>query len=274
MPLAYFSNEPATWSASSRVGATTRLRGIRALARPADRRSIMGRVKAAVLPVPVWAMPSTSRPARGDRDRLLLDGGGRRVAGVVGHRLHGGGAEPQVCEGGQRASEGRRKGAYVRRGRPMSKGERTARIRSTCLRMRFDMAFRRAEVNLRAARAGRSARWETFAGASRHVCSRLSLAARRRRPEGPAGGDGQAGAGVLGHAGLHLRRWPPGPPQPRARRRLHLPRTPQHAVERRVGREGRDGVPAPAPPGADRQLLHAVCRTGRAGGPRPRAGRR
>ncbi len=62
-PLAYFSNEAATWSASSRVGAITSERGMRALARPAARRSIMGRVKAAVLPVPVWAMPRMSRPA-------------------------------------------------------------------------------------------------------------------------------------------------------------------------------------------------------------------
>ena len=38
-------------------------RGIRALDRPATRRSIIGRVKAAVLPVPVWAMPRMSRPA-------------------------------------------------------------------------------------------------------------------------------------------------------------------------------------------------------------------
>ena len=63
-PAAYFSKEEATWSASSRVGASTRLRGMRALERPADSRSIIGRVKAAVLPVPVWAMPRTSRPAR------------------------------------------------------------------------------------------------------------------------------------------------------------------------------------------------------------------
>jgi hypothetical protein len=53
----------ATWSASSRVGAITSERGMRALERPAASLSIIGRVKAAVLPVPVWAMPSTSRPA-------------------------------------------------------------------------------------------------------------------------------------------------------------------------------------------------------------------
>ena len=64
VPLAYFSKLIATWSASSRVGASTSARGIRARARPLDRRSMRGRVKAAVLPVPVWAMPSTSRPAR------------------------------------------------------------------------------------------------------------------------------------------------------------------------------------------------------------------
>jgi hypothetical protein len=32
------------------------------LARPLARMSIIGRVKAAVLPVPVWAQPRTSRP--------------------------------------------------------------------------------------------------------------------------------------------------------------------------------------------------------------------
>ena len=64
VPLAYFSKLAATWSASSRVGAMTRARGMRALARPDCKRSISGRVKAAVLPVPVWAMPSTSWPAR------------------------------------------------------------------------------------------------------------------------------------------------------------------------------------------------------------------
>jgi hypothetical protein len=37
---------------------------MRALDRPAASRSIIGRVKAAVLPVPVWAIPSTSRPCR------------------------------------------------------------------------------------------------------------------------------------------------------------------------------------------------------------------
>ena len=63
-PLAYFSKEAETWSASSRVGAITRARGIRALERPAASRSIAGRVKAAVLPVPVWAMPSTSSPCK------------------------------------------------------------------------------------------------------------------------------------------------------------------------------------------------------------------
>jgi hypothetical protein len=39
-------------------------RGMRARARPLDRMSIMGRVNPAVLPVPVWAQPRTSRPIR------------------------------------------------------------------------------------------------------------------------------------------------------------------------------------------------------------------
>ena len=39
------------------------VRGMRARARPFSSRVIIGSVKAAVLPVPVWAMPSTSRRA-------------------------------------------------------------------------------------------------------------------------------------------------------------------------------------------------------------------
>ena len=37
---------------------------MRARARPVSSRVIMGRVNEAVLPVPVWAMPKTSRPVR------------------------------------------------------------------------------------------------------------------------------------------------------------------------------------------------------------------
>ena len=55
---------------------------MRARARPAARMSIIGRVKAAVLPVPVWAQPSTSRPISDDGDGLLLDRGGSGIAGV------------------------------------------------------------------------------------------------------------------------------------------------------------------------------------------------
>ncbi len=59
--LPYFSKLSATWAASSRVGSRISERGMRALARPRARSSIIGRVKLAVLPVPVWAMPITSR---------------------------------------------------------------------------------------------------------------------------------------------------------------------------------------------------------------------
>ena len=45
-------------------------------------RCSIGSVKPAVLPVPVWAPPMTSRPARIDRNGLGLDGGGFGVAGV------------------------------------------------------------------------------------------------------------------------------------------------------------------------------------------------
>ena len=57
---AYFWNASATWIASSRVGASTSTCGLLAAA---SSRASAGRAKAAVLPVPVWAWPSTSRPA-------------------------------------------------------------------------------------------------------------------------------------------------------------------------------------------------------------------
>jgi hypothetical protein len=51
-------NASATWIASSRVGASTSACGVVCLISMRDR---MGSAKAAVLPVPVWAWPSTSR---------------------------------------------------------------------------------------------------------------------------------------------------------------------------------------------------------------------
>ena len=42
--------------------AANKVRGIRALARPAARISIIGKVNDAVFPVPVWAQPQMSRP--------------------------------------------------------------------------------------------------------------------------------------------------------------------------------------------------------------------
>ena len=51
----------ATWIASSRVGASTSTWGVRWLGSIAVSR---GRAKAAVLPVPVWAWPTRSRPSR------------------------------------------------------------------------------------------------------------------------------------------------------------------------------------------------------------------
>ncbi len=54
------------WATSSRVGATTRARGPRGGPGGLFCRSRVKIVirKAAVLPVPVWAWPATSRPAR------------------------------------------------------------------------------------------------------------------------------------------------------------------------------------------------------------------
>ena len=59
-----FSNDSATCAANSLVGAKISERGMRALARPDAKMSIIGRVKDAVLPVPVCADPSMSRPIR------------------------------------------------------------------------------------------------------------------------------------------------------------------------------------------------------------------
>ena len=54
------------WLASSRVGDSTSTRQERGLgcASVIERRPRIGSEKAAVLPVPVWAMPRRSRPAR------------------------------------------------------------------------------------------------------------------------------------------------------------------------------------------------------------------
>ncbi|MNC58971.1 hypothetical protein D3C75_1087460 [compost metagenome] len=55
----------AIWVASSRVGDRIRARVVRGwgATRFSARRCRIGRAKAAVLPVPVWAMPSRSLPA-------------------------------------------------------------------------------------------------------------------------------------------------------------------------------------------------------------------
>ncbi len=60
--LPYFSKFSATCAASSRVGQRISERGMRARARPLASMWIIGSVKPAVFPVPVCAMPSTSRP--------------------------------------------------------------------------------------------------------------------------------------------------------------------------------------------------------------------
>ena len=62
--LPYRTKFSATCSASSRVGSRIRLRGMRARARLPERMSSIGSTKEAVLPVPVCAQPSTSRPIR------------------------------------------------------------------------------------------------------------------------------------------------------------------------------------------------------------------
>ncbi|MND55755.1 hypothetical protein D3C80_468460 [compost metagenome] len=65
-PLAKDFRLAAIWLTSSRVGARISERVVRLSGRvpSASRRSISGRPKAAVLPVPVWARPIRSRPSR------------------------------------------------------------------------------------------------------------------------------------------------------------------------------------------------------------------
>ncbi len=60
MLAAYFSNASHTCSASSRVGASTSACGVFWVV---SSRSRIGSANAAVLPVPVWARPITSRPS-------------------------------------------------------------------------------------------------------------------------------------------------------------------------------------------------------------------
>ncbi len=60
--LPYCTKFSATCRANSRVGSRMSERGMRARARLPERMSSSGRVKLAVLPVPVWAQPRTSRP--------------------------------------------------------------------------------------------------------------------------------------------------------------------------------------------------------------------
>ena len=54
---------------------------MRARARPCSSMVSIGSTKAAVLPVPVWAMPKHVAPCEHVRDGLFLDRGGGRVAG-------------------------------------------------------------------------------------------------------------------------------------------------------------------------------------------------
>ena len=72
----------AIWTASSRVGVriSTRADSRGAARALAARRCRIGSAKAAVLPVPVWAMPSRSRPASRCGNGLRLD---RRRLGVA-----------------------------------------------------------------------------------------------------------------------------------------------------------------------------------------------
>ena len=77
----YLAKLSSTCAASSRVGSRISVRGMRARARPCSSMVSIGSMKAAVLPVPVCAMPSTSRRASTCGYGLILDGGGGFVTG-------------------------------------------------------------------------------------------------------------------------------------------------------------------------------------------------
>lgn len=63
--FAYAAAFEATCSASSRVGTSTRARNspLSTYFMPSESFCMIGRMKAAVFPVPVWAHPNMSRPA-------------------------------------------------------------------------------------------------------------------------------------------------------------------------------------------------------------------
>ena len=72
LDLPSWLNTPVICAASSRVGASTRAASSVCWAS----RWMIGRAKAAVLPVPVWARPMTSLPSRAAGMHCGLDGGG------------------------------------------------------------------------------------------------------------------------------------------------------------------------------------------------------
>ena len=71
---------------------------MRALARPRASISIIGKLKEAVLPVPVCAMPMTSRRMQHMGNALCLDGRGRGVAALEARPSALGGDEAQGFE--------------------------------------------------------------------------------------------------------------------------------------------------------------------------------
>ena len=88
----------------------------------------IGSAKAAVLPVPVWAMPTTSRPVDCERDGLGLDGRGREVIFFLECTRDGIG-EAEILKGGQKMGsfhyKGRRPAVY---GQERARGVRDTRV--------------------------------------------------------------------------------------------------------------------------------------------------
>ena len=85
--------------ASSRVGTSTRPRGVLARARPPSRRASMARPKARVLPEPVWPRPSTSRPRSASGRVAAWMGNGAAKPALVNARTRGPGRPRSANEG-------------------------------------------------------------------------------------------------------------------------------------------------------------------------------
>src|ERR1700678_4512010 len=76
MARASGASTACTWTASSRVGTSTRPRGRHAIVYPSASRATSGILNPSVLPEPVWARPRMSRPASASGSVAACTGNG------------------------------------------------------------------------------------------------------------------------------------------------------------------------------------------------------